>query len=98
MPLRARGSLPSLLQFVLKSNLLRAMEAIADQRLVDWPQIRERGDDQGDPFIVNPPWGYGQTSIAKICPEHHRGSGHKPVLGQNNELASPQVLHALCSK
>ena len=81
-----------------KSNLLRAMEAIADQPLVDGPQIRQSGDDQGDPFIVNPPWGYRQTSIAKVCPEHHCGSGHKPVLGQNNELASQQVLHAPSSK
>ncbi len=36
MLLRTRISLGPLLQFILKSNLLRTMEAIADQRLVDW--------------------------------------------------------------
>ena len=60
MPLRTRISLGALLQFVLKSDLLRAMEAIADQRLVDGPQIGKSGSDQGDPFIVNPARAYGQ--------------------------------------
>src|SRR5580658_2422339 len=98
MPLRATVSLGPLLQLVDEPDLLRAVDTVAYQWLVNRPQIIEGGSDQSDPLVVNPASGNRQNAIAQVRAEHDSGSGHKPVLGQNDEPASQQGLLALSNK
>src|ERR1700734_3219993 len=98
MLFRGRRSLGALLQLILKADLLRAVDAIVNQGLVNWPQVRESGDHQSDPFVMNPANVYGQKTLAQSCAEHHRGSGYKPVLCQENKLPSHQVMLAFSGK
>src|ERR1700761_7235060 len=47
---------------------------------------------------MNPANAYGQKTLAQSCAEHHRGSGYKPVLCQNEELPCEEFVLALSHK
>src|ERR1700678_974066 len=94
MPLRASGALGALLQLVGEADLLRAVDTITDQWLLDRSYARKGGSGHHQPLVVNPTRADGQTKIAQARAEHDRSAGDEPEFGQEGELPGRQSTPA----